>query len=61
MRGGDAAFSRDLFREFCRSALGKATNMIQFLVEPLDPEYAQCVEIVGNIGDDGWHKIGTDS
>ena len=62
MRGGDAAFSRDLFREFCRSALGKATTMIRFLVQPLDPEYyTQCVEIVENIGDDDWHKIRTDS
>ncbi|RYP42693.1 hypothetical protein DL767_000062 [Monosporascus sp. MG133] len=38
-RGGDQNFSMDLFAQFSRAALGKATEMIRFLMKPLDRAY----------------------
>ncbi|RYP61581.1 hypothetical protein DL770_009758 [Monosporascus sp. CRB-9-2] len=38
-RGGDQNFSMELFAQFSRTALGKATEIIQFLIKPLDRAY----------------------
>ncbi|RYP05393.1 hypothetical protein DL764_003818 [Monosporascus ibericus] len=38
-RGGDQSVSMELFAKFSRAALGKATEMILFLMKPLDRAY----------------------
>ncbi|RYP80092.1 hypothetical protein DL770_006375 [Monosporascus sp. CRB-9-2] len=66
-RTSDAVFSRSqeldncrwLFPQFCEGVLGKATEAIRFLVQPLDPEYySECVEILKQLPSD--QKIKTD-
>ncbi|RYP69435.1 hypothetical protein DL771_006087 [Monosporascus sp. 5C6A] len=66
-RSSDAVFSRSqeldncrwLFPQFCEGVLGKATEVIRFLVQPLDPEYySGCVEILKQLPSD--QKIKTD-
>ncbi|RYP60663.1 hypothetical protein DL769_008023 [Monosporascus sp. CRB-8-3] len=66
-RSSDAVFSRSqeldncrwLFPQFCEGVLGKATEAIRFLVQPLDPEYySECVEILKQLPSD--QKIKTD-
>ncbi|RYP51759.1 hypothetical protein DL768_002982 [Monosporascus sp. mg162] len=66
-RTSDAVFSRSqeldncrwLFPQFCEGVLGKATEAIRFLVQPLDPEYySECVELLKQLPSD--QKIKTD-
>ncbi|KAK0748606.1 hypothetical protein B0T21DRAFT_407105 [Apiosordaria backusii] len=50
-RKWNTRLSMKLFPDFCLAALGKASQMIRFLVKELDQEYYRdCVEILENIG-----------
>jgi hypothetical protein len=43
-------WSRLLFGNFCTAVLGKATNLIRFMVRALDPEYyAECANLVEHL------------
>ncbi|KAK5659775.1 hypothetical protein OQA88_986 [Cercophora sp. LCS_1] len=46
----ECCFPRKIVGWFCRAAFGKASEMLRFLMKPLDEEYyKECVEMVANV------------
>ncbi|RYP69894.1 hypothetical protein DL771_005837 [Monosporascus sp. 5C6A] len=57
-RGGDQNLSMELFAQFSRAALGKATEMIRFLIKPLDRAYYdEGIQILSSLAEE--EKIAT--
>ncbi|KAI1079809.1 hypothetical protein F5B20DRAFT_153164 [Whalleya microplaca] len=53
MRCAAQSNSRSLFKKLCSSVFAKASEMIRFLVETLDPEYyRECLDIVSQLPED---------
>lgn len=61
-RSLDQDYCRDLFPGFFQAAMGKATSLIRFLVEPLDPvHYAECKDVFAAIPDNRKLTTGSSS